>query len=57
MTPRAPAFVSFKDHDPKFNQNKKVRVINPNKPELGRAISAILKRVNAELRALLGVNQ
>ena len=30
MTPRAPAFVTFKDHDPNFNQSKKVRLINPN---------------------------
>ena len=54
---KSEAFITLKDHKPNFQNNPKVRLINPAKNELGRISKAILDKINKKLNASLQVNQ
>ena len=49
-TSRREATVTLKDHKPLFRENPTCRLINPCKPELGRASKRILSKVVAEVK-------
>ena len=50
-------FITLKDHKPNFNNNPKVRLINPAKNEIGRISKNILEKINHQLRDSLRINQ
>ena len=52
-----PSFVTIKDHKENFQHNTKCRLINPNKPEIGRASKIILERINNDIRSKTNLNQ
>ena len=52
-----PAFITLKDHKPNFQNNPKVRLLNPAKNEIGRISKAILDKTNNVLKTKLGINQ
>ena len=47
------AFITIKDHKPNFPNNPSYRLINPTKPELGRASKGILDKINQSLTRTL----
>ena len=49
-------FITLKDHKPNFQNNPKVRLINPAKNELGRISKVILDSINKKLRESIEVN-
>ena len=51
------AFITLKDHKPNFQNNPKVRLINPAKNEIGRISKVILDKINNTIKSTLGVNQ
>ena len=51
------AFITVKDHKENFENNTKCRLINPAKPELGKASKKILSRVVTSLRKKTNFNQ
>lgn len=51
------AFITLKDHKENFQNNPKVRLLNPAKNEIGRIAKSILDRVNNDLKAHLNINQ
>ena len=44
------SFCTLKDHKDNFNNNPKVRLLNPTKPELGRVAKIILDNINNAIR-------
>ena len=52
-----PAFVTLKDHKPNFENNPKVRLLNPTKPEIGRISKQILASKVRLLREKTEFNQ
>ena len=56
-TTTKPAFVMLKDHTENFRNNPQVRLINPTKPEQGRASKRMLDRINAKIKAKNKLNQ
>ena len=57
VTTQRPAFATLKDHKENFHANPKVRVINPQKPEVGRISKQILEKVNTVVRQKSGLKQ
>ena len=53
QTPHRPAFITVKDHKLNFPNNPTYRLINPTKPELGRASKGILDKINRTLTQTL----
>ena len=51
------AFITLKDHKENFQNNPKVRLLNPAKNELGRISKGILDKVNKELKSATQINQ
>ena len=51
------SFITLKDHKADFINNPKCRLINPAKPELGKASKQILENVNKIVRQATKVNQ
>ena len=49
-TAKRDSFVTLKDHKPGFRSNPQCRLLNPTKPELGRASKKILDKINSSLR-------
>ena len=56
-TSKREACITLKDHKPLFRENPTVRLINPCKPELGRASKKILSRVVCEVKKKTQYNQ
>ena len=56
VPPRSEAFGTIKDHKPSFPNKVDVRLINPNKTEVGIVSRQILQRVLKEARNKVGVN-
>ena len=56
-TSKREATITLKDHKPRFRENPTVRLINPTKPELGRASKRILSRVVSEVKKKTQFNQ
>ena len=56
-TSRQEATLTLKDHKPLFRENPTCRLINPCKPELGRASKKILSRVVDEVKRRTHYNQ
>ena len=50
-------FITLKDHKPNFKNNPKVRLINPEKNEIGPISKTILDKINHQLRDSLRINQ
>ena len=50
-------FIKSKDHNPNFQNNPIVRLLNPSKNELGRIRQTILDKINVILRYSLYLNQ
>ena len=50
-------FITMKDHKENFENNPKVRFINPAKNEIGRISKHILEKINRNLRTTLDLNQ
>ena len=50
-------FITSKDHNPNFQNNPIVRLLNPSKNELGRIRQTILDKINVILRYSLYLNQ
>ena len=50
-------FITLKDHKDNFQNNPKVRLINPAKNEVGRISKVILEKINKKLRQHTNVNQ
>ena len=48
-TAKREAFITLKDHKPKFANNPTCRLINPAKSEIGKISKQLLDRVNATL--------
>ena len=51
------SFITLKDHKANFENNPKVRLINPAKNEIGRISKAILDKINKNLKNIMKVNQ
>ena len=49
-TAKRDSFVTLKDHKPGFRSNPQCRLLNPTKPELGKASKKILDKINSGLR-------
>ena len=49
-TTQRQAFATLKDHKSNFENNPKVRLINPSKPEIGRIAKQLLEKINATVR-------
>ena len=56
-TSQREAFVTLKDHKPKFDNNPTCRLINPSKSEIGRVSKLILDRINTKVIEATRVNQ
>ena len=50
-------FIALKDHKPKFATNRKSRLINPSKSELGKVNIFSIEKVNTIIRDKSLVNQ
>ena len=50
-------FITLKDHKENFENNPKVRLINPAKNEIGRISKVILDNINVKLKEVLNINQ
>ena len=50
-------FITLKDHKENFQNNPKVRLINPAKNEIGRISKNMLDKINKELITLMNINQ
>ena len=50
-TAKRESFVTLKDHKPGFRSNPQCRLLNPTKPELGKASKKILDRINLGVRS------
>ena len=51
------AFITLKDHKANFQNNPKVRLLNPAKNEIGRISKSILDKINNALKTDLNINQ
>ena len=51
------AYLTVKDHKEDFPARMKFRVINPAKTNLGKVSKSIVERINAKVKAAIGVNQ
>ena len=51
------SFCTLKDHKENFNNNPKVCLLNPTKPELGRVAKIILERINNNIREKTNAKQ
>ena len=49
--------VTLKDHKPGFRSNPQCRLLNPTKPELGRASKKMLDRINSGVRSKTKLKQ
>ena len=47
----------MKDHKPNFSSNRKCRLINPAKSEIGKISKYFLQQLNSKVRDLSSVNQ
>ena len=56
-TAQRDSFVTLKDHKPGFRSNPQCRLINPTKPELGRASKKLLDRINSGVRSKTKLRQ
>ena len=56
-TAKRDSFVTLKDHKPGFRSNPQCRLLNPTKPELGRASKKILDKINLGLRTKTKLRQ
>lgn len=54
---RSEAFLTLKDHKPRFENDLPCRLINPAKPEMGKVSKSILDGINRAVRVATGVNQ
>ena len=53
----APAFINIKDHKEKFETEKKCRLINPAKSQIGKISKQLLQKINQEVRENTGLKQ
>lgn len=51
------AFVTIKDHKEHFERDKKCRLINPAKSQIGRISKQLLQKINKETREVTGLTQ
>ena len=51
------AFVTLKDHKANFQNNPKVRLLNPTKCQIGKISKKLLERIVKQLRSKLKLNQ
>ena len=56
-TQARPARASLKDHKPHFQDDPKIRLINPTKPEIGRISKKILQKIITAVKAKTKFNQ
>ena len=56
-TTQRQAFATLKDLKENFENNQKVRLINPSKPEIGRIAKKILEKINTTVRNKSGLQQ
>ena len=56
-TAKRDSFVTLKDHKPGFRSKPQCRLLNPTKPELGRASKKILDKINLGLRSKTKLQQ
>ena len=52
-----PAFITIKNHKPKFTTNPTYRLINPSKSEIGKISKLTLDNINTQLTNKLQLNQ
>ena len=57
ISAKTEAFVTLKDHKENFSQNPKVRLINPNKSQLGKISKSKLDKINRTVREKTKSNQ
>ena len=51
------AFVTIKDHKEHFERDKKCRLINPAKSQIGKISKQLLQEINKEVREVTGLTQ
>ena len=56
-TQERPARATLKDHKDNFQENPKIRLINPTKPEIGRISKKILSKIIIAVKARTKFNQ
>ena len=56
-TAKRESFVTLKDHKPGFRSNPQCRLLNPTKPELGKASKKILDKINLGVRSKTRLKQ
>ena len=56
-TTQRQAFATIKDHKANFQNNPKVRMINPSKPEIGQISKQHLEKINKIVRSKTGLKQ
>ena len=57
ITAKRQYFVTIKDHKDNFRVNRKYRLLNPTKSELGKISKHILQQISTNIRTALNVNQ
>ena len=57
ITAKRQYFVTIKDHIDNFRVNRKYRLLNPTKSELGKISKHILQQISTNIRTALNVNQ
>ena len=57
ITAKRQYFVTIKDHKDNFRVNRKYRLLNPTKSELGKISKHILQQIRINIRTALNVNQ
>ena len=55
--PNSESYFTFKDHKPNFENRQTVRVINPNKSNMGKVSKQIIQGVNEKNRPKVNLNQ
>ena len=55
-TSNRPAFFTLKDHKPTFRQNPEIRLLNPQKPEVGRISKKLLEDICAKVKSKTNLN-
>ena len=55
--PKSESYFTFKDHKTNFINRQTVRIINPNKSNLGKVSKQIVERINQQVREQVNFNQ
>ena len=57
LPPKTQAFGNLKDHKDNFKEKPSIRLINPNKSDLGRISCQILQSINSKIREATQLRQ